>query len=38
MYIQVQMPQNGTENIFRDNRKTKKVTLMLLDVKVLRQS
>ena len=37
MYIQVQMPQNGTKKIFIDKQLNKEVPPMFLDVKVLRQ-
>ena len=37
MYLQVQMPQNGTKKIFSDKETTNKALLMFLDIKVLRQ-
>ena len=37
MYLQVQMPQNGTKKIFSDKQRTNKVPQMFLEVKVLRQ-
>ena len=37
MYFQVESPENGTKNIFRDKQTTKKVPLMFLDVKVVKE-
>ena len=37
MYIQTQMPQSGTKNIFSNKETTNKVPLMFLNVKVLKQ-
>ena len=33
MYFQVESPENGTKNIFKDKQTTKKVPLMFSDVK-----
>ena len=35
MDFQVKMQKNSRENIFRDNQKTNKVALIILDIKVL---
>ena len=37
MYLQIQMPQNGTKKIFSKKQTTRKVPLLVLDVKVLKQ-
>ena len=37
MYLQVQMPQNGTNKIFSEKQRTDKVPVMFLEVKVLRE-
>ena len=37
MYLQVQMPENGTKKIFSNKQTTDNVPLMFLDVKVLMQ-
>ena len=37
MYFQVEIPESGTKNIFRDKQTTKKVPLMFLDVKVVKE-
>ena len=35
MDFKIKMPENGRRKIFRDKQRTSKVTLMLLDVKVV---
>ena len=38
MHFQLRMPENGTEKIFRDKKRTNNVPLMILDVKVLTET
>ena len=38
MYFEVEIPENGTKNMFRDKETTKKVPLMFLDVKLVTES
>ena len=35
MHFEVEMPENGRQNIFRDKQTTKKVPLIFLDFKVI---
>ena len=37
MHLQVQMSQNGTKKVFRSKEVTVKVSLMLLDVKIMKE-
>ena len=38
MHFQLEMPENGTNNLFRYKQRTNKVRLMFLDVNVFTES